>query len=450
MNTTTYKLITSTTLLTIVSNTSNAMARPGIGYGGFGGMHGFISHDVGNALIFVLIGIGIFLFYRKSLNKDKHNKCIISHVTAVNMANKAAQTDIAIAKLQYKDSYFSKPVFLDFVSQLYIKYYKNDVPQSNLQPFFYNTLTNNTNHPDEVIVESAQIINMNQDDETNNIIVDIKAEITNKQINAPSTHQYIEEKWMFSRLHKAKTNPKNKLGLLQCPYCGEKLDISKDNKCSKCSNTITQESGQWIVTATKIIDQYQTTTEEIINKENTEKNTNNTIISPDLDQMQNIFAENNPELKTYQTFVQKIAKKYFLKIYEYWSNGQWEETKKIISSRQWNYMNSYIKRYKDLGYINIIKNVQIDKIIPVKYEIDNCYESITLRIFASCNDYIANIYTEIPVAGEDKLMHKFNEYWTFIAPRNKTYQNISTDNIIDANETTWILYSITQDNTYIG
>ena len=123
------------------------------------------------------------------------------------------------------------------------------------------------------------------------------------------------------------------------------------------------------------------------------------------------------------------------------------------------------------GYANKLADIQITKIETAKYDIDFNYESITVRIFAQCLDYIVDSQGN-KVAGNNKKPRKFSEYWTFVANKNAVFKNTDlhkcpncgapvekigesgiceycNSKISDGNFS-WILFSITQDEVYTG
>jgi hypothetical protein len=108
---------------------------------------------------------------------------------------------------------------------------------------------------------------------------------------------------------------------------------------------------------------------------------------------------------------------------------------------------------------------------PVKIKVDTFYNSITLRIFAQGYDYTVD-QNEKVVAGSNKKLRQWSEYWTFVryskakpaparadlnCPNCGAPLKVSATGIceycngkITSGEFDWVLSKIEQDESYGG
>ena len=131
----------------------------------------------------------------------------------------------------------------------------------------------------------------------------------------------------------------------------------------------------------------------------------------------------------------------------------------------------WIDAYNKESLTNKLDDVKIKKVELAKIELDKFYESITVRIFASCKDYVADNQGKV-IGGSNKKNRKFSEYWTFIrrtgvetdsydygtcpncgATADKMGQSGTCEYCntkISNGDFSWVLAVITQDEVYQG
>ncbi len=134
----------------------------------------------------------------------------------------------------------------------------------------------------------------------------------------------------------------------------------------------------------------------------------------------------------------------------------------------------WIDTYKKEGIKNKLDNIEIQSIEIASVDIDTYYETFTVRIFASCLDYMENRSGKL-IGGSNKKARKFSEYWTFMrragidtkennainlhncpncgAPADKMGQAGECEYCgtkISNGDFSWVLAMITQDESYNG
>ena len=206
----------------------------------------------------------------------------------------------------------------------------------------------------------------------------------------------------------------------------------------------------------------------------TESGTNlPTILHPSLAKNKPIFAENhNLNWDEWAAkFEKEAVTEYFAKTYDAWSSNKLDGIRNLLSDRLYDSWIFWIDNYKKEGLTNKLDNISVEKTEFVKLEIDKFYESATVRIFASCNDYVVNKNGETKGGSKTKL-RKFSEYWTFIrrtGVEKDTYDYATCPNCgakadkigqagiceycnskISNGDFSWVLAVITQDEVYKG
>jgi ribosomal protein L37AE/L43A len=92
---------------------------------------------------------------------------------------------------------------------------------------------------------------------------------------------------------------------------------------------------------------------------------------------------------------------------------QWQKARHLLSDRLYESYNFWIEAYKREHLQNKLDNLSIKKIDMAAIEVDKYYEAFTVRIFASCYDYVINQEGKV-LGGSRKKARYFSEYWTFM------------------------------------
>jgi hypothetical protein len=467
-------------------------SRPGGGHGfhGGGGYHGSGSYSGGsgggifinfsdnfglNLLFNIALWALIIYLKNKIFGGDDDDGQVTSRATAQNLVSKTESVNAALTKLISKDNNFSVPVFLDYVTMLYNKFYlsRNTPEADEIKPFFSGLIPDfGRSRFSEIAIGAAEISGIYFSEGKVTITVAFSANFTSTNPDTGKSMRYIvEEEWIMSRLENAQSPKPQGFGVLRCPNCGGTLDFKDYGNCQNCGTHLSFQAGGW--TIGKIVRQKteKSSTHDMLTYSDEEGTDYPTIYSKTIAADLKTFKQQHLSYSSSMDFERKIVRPYFNEIYKNWSDGTWNKTRHLISERQWQNFNAYLKQLQSYGYSNRLENVQITKTETVKYNVDYNYEMITVRIFAECLDYVVNSQG-VTVAGNDKKPRRFSEYWTFVA--NKNAKMKSTDlhscpncgapvekigesgiceycnsKITDGNFS-WILFSITQDEVYSG
>lgn len=426
-------------------------------------------------IIIILIVYGIY----KKRQKGKP-KQVVSAPTYAVKSHSVEQVARKIHSLKASDPNFSRILFLDFVSSLYIKFqaYKY-TPQKlkTIHPFLDKSIINSFTKKiksviNEIVIGSINIIQIAQKQDVLQIYVEINANYT-KTTDGKSTRYIITEKWLLERKAGVVSAEPGKMQKLSCPACGAPANFNDAGECEYCGTQIAPGKSQWFVKNRAIVysDTIKTNT---LTTYAPEVGTNYpTIYSPTIKSETHQFAAaHNTDWESYwSVFYHKISSKYFMQIYKNWANLTWKNTRHLLTDRLWESYNFWIEEYKRNGLRNKLDDIKIHKMHVAKIDRDKFYEAITVRIFASTKDYVVNKQGKV-VGGSKKAARVFSEYWTFIrragvenddydmkscpncgAPLDKMGQNGVCEycgSKVTTGEFSWVLAVITQDEEYKG
>jgi predicted lipid-binding transport protein (Tim44 family) len=426
----------------------------------------------------IIIIISAWLYIKRRNNRESGTVTSSPGFEAKN--DMYLNIDNDIQALKSGDPNFSKVLFLDFVSSLYQKYYtwfgKNEF--NNLSPYFDSQeilkskeLKNNQSIT-EIVIGSLRINEINHLQDVTGVAVDIEANYT-LEINTKKTRYYIYERWYFNRKAGLISQEPEKLRKLACPVCGAPLSFSENGTCQSCGTQIQNGTMHWFVKKHVVLTQEIFSTKGLGHYAEERGTGLKTIYQSNFNYFADRFAtRHQTNWNTWNTnFSNQVVHEYFQKIYDAWSSNNVNAVRNLISDRLFDSFMFWIDAYKKEGLSNKLENIKIAKIQYVKIDTDKFYESVTVRIFASANDYVTDKYGKI-FGGSAKKPRSFSEYWTFIRRNGveKDTYNYSTcpncgapadkmgqagiceycETKISNGDFSWVLAIITQDELYYG
>ncbi|MFH2094863.1 MAG: zinc-ribbon domain-containing transport protein, partial [Bacteroidota bacterium] len=209
-----------------------------------------------------------------------------------------------------------------------------------------------------------------------------------------------------------------------------------------------------------------------------EEGTNyDTLVQAGLEENMKRFAENH-QIENHTAYFDKLKNEMihhaFHDIYSAWSELRWEDVRHLLTDRMWESNNFWINQYKENNFINVLDKITIQFIDIARIELDEYFESLTARIFATCHDYVIDTKSGAVVGGKKYDRRSYSEYWTFIrrkgvekgldifdktkcpncgAPADKMGQNAVCGYCktkVSTGEFGWVLSAIVQDEVYKG
>ncbi len=471
-------------------------ARPGGGHSYSGGSSGGSGGDgIAGLIIYLimtlppeisipLVIIIAILYYVSKRKKKSRNVAVASVPTRINRSNEFETTEAKIEQLKKTDPNFSKTLFLDFVTSLYHKYYSNYTKKEfeSIRPFLAQSIFEsgikapaNSRSFSEIIIGNLKIVTIFQSSQYNSITVDIDANYT-LSIGGKNTRYVLTERWLLNRKNSVQSQGPESLRDLKCPNCGAASNFSDAGKCEYCNTFIEAGEMQWFVGQINILRQETFSTKGLGHYEQEVGTDYPTIVQPSINNYISHFTNNHQlgDWNTYWTnFTDNIAANYFREIYQAWNDLKWERIRHLISDRLYESYNFWIVAYKQEKLRNRLENITIQRIDMAAIDVDNYYESFTVRIFASCLDYVESESGRL-IGGSKKQPRLFSEYWTFIrrtgvenketefslntcpncgAPADKMGQAAVCEycgSKISTGDFSWVLARIVQDEEYTG
>ena len=457
------------------SSSSSYSSGGGSSYSGSGGG----SFTWAGMLIFMALA-GVGYVADKAMKKRKETLRISS---AISLEAKLKQKEVVydnLKELKQTDPNFSETLFLDFASSIYTKYksWLGKKEFKNLSPFLLpSDIEYSQAYPEEnseIVIGSISITKVKLTPETQNIIVNIDANFTAKIKNGESFRFEVAESWQFSRKAGVVSSEPDKMRELSCPSCGANANFSDAGNCESCGNFIKNGEMQWYVSAHKIQKSNSFETQGLAHYAFESGTNDRTICQPDFFRThRGEFAEkHNVNWDEWRkAFKSKVVAEYFKNIYTAWSDNNLDSIRNLLSDRLYTSFMFWINAYKEAGLTNKLERLYVSEMEIVKIDTDKFYEALTVRIHASCLDYVVNKEGDI-VGGYSKKNRYFSEYWTFIRRNGvkKDDYNYSTcpncgapadkmgqagiceycNTKISNGDFSWVLSIITQDEVYKG
>jgi hypothetical protein len=282
------------------------------------------------------------------------------------------------------------------------------------------------------------------------------------------TSFYVRERWDLERKRDRLSLPPGAATALHCPSCGAPLEKDSVGACAYCHKKIENGEFQWYVRSITLLSSEDRG--PLLTSDVPEAGTDlPSIVQPNFSSIAAEFERDNPQF-TWQTFKER-ARLIFNELQSAWSSLNWErarphETDNIFQMHQY-----WIDAYKRQGLRNIVDQLMIVAMQPVKVQEDAFYHAITVRIWAQGYDYTIDQSGNV-VSGSRNRLRSWSEYWTFI--RNKTAKpaaakvdlncpncgaplKVNASGIcefcggkITSGEFDWVLSKIEQDEAYGG
>jgi predicted lipid-binding transport protein (Tim44 family) len=326
-----------------------------------------------------------------------------------------------LAKLRKVDGGFSAPVLYDFLQLIHRRSYEALVTNQwhLLEPFaaksFQNELASaNTNVSEisEVVVGAIKVERVSFRGKLVQLVVDFENTRLESR-DGKAQRKFVVERWTFRRDTNAVSLRPEAMLALDCPNCGNTAETNKMGSCTHCDTPITKGQLQW-----------QAITARVLRRKNVEAPEVGFFAGGDEPSVKlptrvdgafgaSVRAFNARHSDFDVPAFQEHTKQVFLKLQEGWSRNDWNLARPYVTDPMFQTLRFYIDRYKQQGWRNALDDVRMTKQQLVKVDMDAWYESITVRVWAKCRDYVEDKNGEI-VGGNKKMDRHFSEYWTFV------------------------------------
>jgi hypothetical protein len=375
---------------------------------------------------------------------------------------------------------------LDFASLLYHKFYtyRGGDQFHLLTPYLSKAVIDQTRgnvfYPKQrvrdIVIGQARIESILARESGDSIVVAFESNFTLEYLTGEQARFANREQWTFTRQPGLSSPPPGQMRTLSCPACGAPADFTDTGECPYCRSVVHAGEKQWQVLKMSVLSSEPLRIENPAGYAQESGTELPTLKQPELEACGQAFAKNHglPGWDGFfEGFREQVAKPYFLATYAAWSQGDWHQARHLVSDRLYESNDFWMREYARQGWQNRLDAIQILGVVPARIELDRFYESITVRIFASCLDYTVDKEGKL-IGGSPKRPRKFSEYWTFIrasgaeqvaaeydlktcpscgAPADKIGQAGECGycgSKISEGQFSWVLAAITQDEAYEG
>lgn len=409
-------------------------------------------------------------------------------MTAAPPADYRAKRQLSIAEqidaLKQLDGNFSPILFLDFVHSLYCKFYEYSTkPEfAYLSPFLSGQLQRHFEASQswtvsEIVVNGFRWLEVNSAaDDNDYIVIEIDANYS-LDLQGKRSRYAVIERWQLIRRKGQLSAEPEKMQILSCPQCGAPAHFTDAGVCGYCGASVQKGSSQWCLgkrvvvntQATPALGSVATYAEEQGTQSITVKQSN---LIEQINRWQQRYAIADWQ-QFWQPFETDIVRGYFMAIYAHWSRRDWHAARHLLSDRLYETNAFWQSQYTERNWYNRLDNLRIEQVVLAKIDCDTFYEAVTVRIFASCNDYTEDGSGKL-VGGSKNTPRRFSEYWTFVRRTGQERQDkpyslnqcpscgAPADNIgqsgecgycggkIGSGQFSWVLFLIEQDDIYAG
>lgn len=384
----------------------------------------------------------------------------------------------AFDTLRLQDPNFSRALFMDFVYSLFaqvhqargkqqIDDYANYLSIPVLQGLKQNASA--LQAVNGIVVGSASVIKVKPAASQIEISIEFQANYTEVSANGASQSWFVTEQWTLIRDAKVLSRTPEQAHVLRCPSCGAALSETRNGRCGSCGQRNDHGQFDWLVLYRN---ERREQREPLLTTTVPEVGTDlPTLFDPTFAEDNEELAATRPDFKwpEYETRVRFI----FLELQKAWTQRKWEAARPFESDSLFQMHYYWISAYQRQHLINVLKDVTIERVIPVKISQDKFYSSITVRIYASMLDYTVTESGNKIVAGSSSRARRFSEYWTFIKSHDDGAVHAKTANEqcpscgaplkinmsgacefckskITSGQFSWVLSEIEQDEAYAG
>ena len=441
-----------------------------------------IEHPVIGIPVDIIVIVLVIYWFAKPAKKSVSiaSSAVVTAPDAVSTAVQQQNFQKAFNQLRRFDPNFSEIIFIDFCYALYGKAHeargRGAKALDELSPYLSETARDsliklnppNLKSIEGIIIGAMQVIDVQGlDTPTVTIALGFETNYT-EVVDGKQMTYYVRERWSLDRKRDALSPTPEHATALHCPRCGAPLQKDTNGACAFCSTKIESGEFQWYVQNISTLS--REARGPLLTSDVPEVGTNYpTIAQPNFPAVRAAFEQNNPEF-SWADF-QARARMIFNELQTAWSTLKWERARPFETDNIFQMHRYWIEAYQRQGLRNALDQCQITAMQPTKIKVDAFYNAITLRIFAQGFDYTVNQGGQV-VAGSNKNLRKWSEYWTFVryskakpaaaradlnCPNCGAPLKVNATGIcefcggkITSGEFDWVLSKIEQDESYSG
>ena len=346
-----------------------------------------------------------------------------------------------LIQLRISDPDFSMVLFMDFARLVYSRYHELHRGRSGspeeLKPFLsseiYEALLKQRAELGEadisitnVIIGGATLISLEHGLLLTAIHLRMLVGFT---LNSKETRErriyHAEETVTFKRKSGVVSKPPEQMRSLHCPSCGSPVRTNEKGICAHCGGAPVPGEEQWrldaIVTS---VEREVTNSPDENPRERIESKDVQALRAPDLHEAMRSLVTRDLSFNLNE-FRKQITSR-FLELQAAWSAGDLSPLRPRMTDGLYQTTSFWIEDYQQRGLRNVLEEVVVHEVSPVKVDADAFYDVFTVLISASAKDYTIDSNGTVLFGSKDKPTH-YREYWTFIRRLASVEKPISLD-----------------------
>ena len=375
---------------------------------------------------------------------------------------------VDMSALRRFDPNFSEIVFTDFCYSLYARLYEalGRGAVDNLAPYVDKGVRDGLKQYaagltsiDEIVIGSFAVVAFRGID-TPWVEADVDFESNYTESRGSAIRRfYVRERWTLTRARDVLSPVPEKAKAQHCPKCGAPLQTRSDGACLHCGTIVRDGSFQWFVRTIRALEKDERPRD--LGGSAPESGTDNpTIYQPRI-------AEKRQDFTDWTAFEQRV-RLVANELQAAWTSRDWKRAQSYETGALFQMHRYWIDEYLRQHLRNVVENFKVGHIEVVKIARDAFYDAITVRMYASGQDYTVDENGTI-VGGSPIGVRRWSEYWTFIRSRTAAAadahicpncgapladgQSVVCDYCggkITTGEFPWLLSRIEQDDSYRG
>jgi predicted lipid-binding transport protein (Tim44 family) len=206
------------------------------------------------------------------------------------------------------------------------------------------------------------------------------------------------ERWMFVRAATAKTSKVGDVTAARCPACGAELRLSLAGLCSHCRASVTNGSVDWVVADVQPAAFMGYPDDSLYAR-----------AAPTFMEGVATLCAADPQF-SFDAFRARVQT-CFIALQDAWCRQNLEAGRAFLSPGAYFSWRAQLETMAAQGRRNVMENLQVQKIEPIRVVHGHVFDDLTVRITASSTDY--EVDKDAHIVFGDRSVHAFSEDWTF-------------------------------------